>query len=82
MELIKKLEQLDEEDLFNIINKRLINVIINKMKNEGNGNTFYKSIDEGNISEKFVSQFLKLSWTQFQFYDSRKYQWILLQSYQ
>ena len=29
------------------------------MKNEENGNTFYKLIDEGNISETFVSQFLK-----------------------
>ena len=26
----------DEEDLFNIINQKLINAIINKMKNEGN----------------------------------------------
>ena len=55
----KTIEQLDEEDIFNIINKRLINVIMNKMKNEKNGNTFYKLIDEGNISETFVSQFLK-----------------------
>ena len=55
----KTIEQLDVEDSFNIINKRLINIIINKMKNEGNGNTFYKLIDEGNISETFVSQFLK-----------------------
>ena len=55
----KTIEQLDEEDLFTMINERLINVIINKMKNEGNGNAFYKLIDEGNISETFVSQFLK-----------------------
>ena len=30
----KTIEQLDEEDLFDVINKRLINVIMNKMKNE------------------------------------------------
>ena len=30
----KTIEQLDKEHLFDIINKRLINVIINKMKNE------------------------------------------------
>ena len=45
----KNIEQLDEEDLFNIIIKRLINVIINKIKNEGNENAFHKLIDEGNI---------------------------------
>ena len=50
---------MDGEDLFSIINKRLIIVKIIKMKNEGNGNTFYKLINEGNILETFVSQFLK-----------------------
>ena len=55
----KTIEQLDEEDLFDIINKGLINVIMDKMNNEENENTFCKLIDEGNISETFVSQFLK-----------------------
>ena len=55
----KTIEQLDEEDLFDIISKRLMNVIMNKMKNKENGNTFCKLIDEGNISETFVTQFLK-----------------------
>ena len=55
----KTIEQLGEENLFNIINKRLINIIKNKMKNEGNGNAFYKLINEENISETFVFQFLK-----------------------
>ena len=55
----KTIEQSGEENLFNIINKRLIHIIINKMKNEGNGNAFYKIINEKNISETFVSQFLK-----------------------
>ena len=50
-------EQLDEE--FNIINKRLINIIMNKMKNKENGITFCKSINEEKFSEIFVSQFLK-----------------------
>ena len=49
-------EQLDEE--FNIINKRLINVIMNKIKNKENGIAFCKSINEEIISETFVSQFL------------------------
>ena len=55
----KNIEQLDEEDLFNMTNKRLINVIINKIKNEGNENALYKLINEGNISETFVSQLFK-----------------------
>ena len=55
----KTIKQLDEEYLFNIITKRLINIIIIKMKNEGYGNAFYKLINEENISETFVSQFLK-----------------------
>ena len=55
----KTIEQLSEEDLFNIINKRLINVIINKMKNEGVENALYKLIEEKNISETFVSQVLR-----------------------
>ena len=55
----KTIEQLDEKDLFNIINKRLINIIINKMKNEGNGNAFYKLMNAENITEKFISRFLK-----------------------
>ena len=59
MEIMKNIEQLDVEDLFNIINKWLINVIINEIKNEGNENAFYKLIDEGNISKTLVSQFLK-----------------------
>ena len=52
----KTTEQLDEENSFNMINKRLINMIINKIKNKGNGNA---SIKDQNISEKFISQFLK-----------------------
>ena len=52
----KTIEQFIEEDLFNVINKRLINILMNKMKNEGNGNEL---INEQNISETFVSQFLK-----------------------
>ena len=52
----KTIEQLNEEDLFNIINKRLINIIMNKMKNKGNRSEL---INEQNISQKFVSQFLK-----------------------
>ena len=55
----KTIEQLDEEDLFDIINKRLINAIMDKMNNEEIENTFCKLINEGNISETFVSQFLK-----------------------
>ena len=55
----KNTKQLDEEYLFNISNKRLINVIIKKIKKEGNENAFYKLIDQGNISETFVSKFLK-----------------------
>ena len=50
-------QQLDEENLFNIINKRLINIIMNK--NKENGIAFYKLIEEQNISETFVCQFLK-----------------------
>ena len=42
-------EKLDEE--FNIMNKRLINVIMNKMKNKENGIAFCKSINEEIISE-------------------------------
>ena len=42
MEIIKKLlKNWTEKIFFNIINKSLINVRINKMKNEENGNTFY-----------------------------------------
>ena len=52
----KTIEQFEEENLFNVINKRLINIIINKMKDEGNVNALIK---DQNISEKFVSQFLK-----------------------
>ena len=55
----KTIEKVDEEDLFYIINKRLINIIINRVKNEGNGNAFYKVINEENISETFVSQYMK-----------------------
>ena len=36
----QRTEQLDEENSFNIINKRLINIIINKMKNKENGIAF------------------------------------------
>ena len=43
----KTIEQLEEENLFNIINKRLTNIIINKMKNEGNVNSL---IRDQNIS--------------------------------
>ena len=53
----KAIEQLNEENLFVVINKRLINIIMNKMKNEGNGN---KLINEQNISETFVSQFFEM----------------------
>ena len=49
----------EEEDLFNIINKKLINVIINKMKNEVNENALCKLIEEENISETFISQVLR-----------------------
>ena len=35
------------------------NVIINQIKNEGNGNAFYKMINKQNISETFVFPFLK-----------------------
>ena len=52
----KTIEQLNEENLFNVIYKRLINIIMIKMKNEGNGNEL---INEKKISETFVSQFLK-----------------------
>ena len=52
----KTIEQFEEENLFNVINKRLINIIINKMKDEGNVNALIK---DKKISEKFVSQFLK-----------------------
>ena len=53
------IEQLNEEDLFGINNEWLINIIINKMKNEGNGNALYKLIEEKNISKTFVFQILK-----------------------
>ena len=43
-------EQLDEENSFNIINERLINIIINKMKNKENGIASCESINEENIS--------------------------------
>ena len=36
----QRTEQLDEENSFNIINKRLINIIINKIKNKVNGIAF------------------------------------------
>ena len=50
---------MNEEDLFNITNRRLINIITNKMKNEENGNALYKLIGRKNIPETFVSQILK-----------------------
>ena len=53
------IEQLNEEDLFNITIRSLINMITNKMKNEENGYALYKLIDGKNISETFVSQILK-----------------------
>ena len=37
----------------------MIDIIINKMRNKENGIAFYKLIEEQNISETFVSQFLK-----------------------
>ena len=52
----KTIEQLNKEDLFNVINKRLMNIITNKMKSGGNENEL---TNEQNISETFVSQFLK-----------------------
>ena len=52
-------EQLDEENLINFIIKKSIEIILNKIKNEGNENALYKLIDEGNISETFLSQFFK-----------------------
>ena len=55
----KTIQQVGEKNLFNIINKRLINITINKMKNKGNGNALYKLINEEKILETFVSQFLK-----------------------
>ena len=39
-------EYLDEENSFNIINKRLINIILNKIKIKENGIAFCKSINE------------------------------------
>ena len=53
------IEQLNEEDLFNITNRRLIKMITNKIKNEGNVNALYKLIGRKNILETFVSQILK-----------------------
>ena len=55
----KTIQQLDEENLFSIINKRLINVIINQIKNEGNENALYRLIKNENISETFISQVLR-----------------------
>ena len=52
----KTIEQLNGENLCNVINKRLINIIMNKMKNGGNRNEL---TNEQNISETVVSQFLK-----------------------
>ena len=50
----KTIEQLEEENLFNVINKRSINIIMNKMKNEGIENEL---INEQNISETFFPNF-------------------------
>ena len=50
------IEQLNKENVFNITNKRLISIIINKIKNEGNGNALYKLIEGNNILKTFVSQ--------------------------
>ena len=50
---------MDEENLFNVFNKGLINIIIIKIKNKENGITLYNLIEEQNISETFVFQFLK-----------------------
>ena len=52
-------QQSDEENLFNFINKKLIDIIFNKIKNEGNENALYKLIEEENITETFVSQVLR-----------------------
>ena len=52
-------KELNEEDLINITNRRLINMITNKMKNEENGNALYKLIGRKNIPETFVSPILK-----------------------
>ena len=50
---------MDEENLFNFINKKSIDIILNKIKNEGNENALYLLIQEENISETFVSQVLR-----------------------
>ena len=53
------IEQLNEEDLFNITNRRSIKMITNKIKNEENENALYKLIGRKNVLETFVSQILK-----------------------
>ena len=55
----KTTEKLEDENLYNIINKRLTNIIIYKIKNEEIGIDFYKMIEEQNISETYVFQILK-----------------------
>ena len=50
---------MDEENLFNFINKKAINIILNEIKNEGNENAPNKLIEEENILETFVSQVLR-----------------------
>ena len=73
----KTIEQLDEEDIFKIINKRLTNIIINKMRNVGNVNALIK---EQNISEKFVSQFLKCVMDSFPILLENKNKWYTMQT--
>ena len=50
----KTIEKLNEENLFNINDKRLIYIIINRMKNEDNGKAFHKLFEEQSILEAFV----------------------------
>ena len=52
-------EQLYEENLFNFINKKSIDIILNKIKNKVNENALYKLIEGKNILETFVSQVLR-----------------------
>ena len=48
----RSIEHLDGENLFSTNDKRLIDIIINKMKNEGNGNALYQLMEGQNIDIK------------------------------
>ena len=45
-------EHLDGENLFSTNDQRLIDIVISKMKNKGNGNALYQFIEEQNIPER------------------------------